>query len=308
MNRTPTFSRNRLSSLCLALLAAVAIAPAAQAVGKSSVGLDIQVETLGQGRPVLTIPGLNSHASVWRDTCEALKDVQCHLVQLPGFAGAKPAGHDDFLDEMARQVLAYVRRNDLRQPVVIGHSLGGFLALKLALAEPDAIGPLVIVDSLPFFSAAMNPTATSESVKPMAEAVRQQMLSSDDATYQQQAAASVRNMAHDLTRVEELVRWGESSDRATTTQAMVELMVTDLRGELGGVRSPTLVLGAWAGYAAFGQTREATRAIFESQYAALPGVQIELSEAGYHFLMWDDPQWLQAQVSQFLTAHPAKDE
>ncbi len=308
MNRIPISPRNRLSSLCLALLAAVVIAPATPAAGKTTAPLDIQVETLGQGRPVLTIPGLNSHASVWRETCEALKDVQCHLVQLPGFAGAKPAGHDEFLDEMARQVLAYVRENDLRQPVVIGHSLGGFLALKLALADADAVGPLVIVDSLPFFSAAMNPTATSESVRPMAEAVRQQMLSSDDATYRQQAAASVRNMARDLVRVEELVRWGENSDRATTAQAMVELMTTDLRGELGAVRSPTLVLGAWAAYAAFGQTQEATRAIFEGQYAALPGVRIELSEAGYHFLMWDDPQWLQAQVGQFLTAHPAKDD
>lgn len=305
MNRTATLPRNRLSTLCLALLAAVAIAPSAQAAEKQA-PLDITVETLGKGRPVLTIPGLNSHASVWRETCDALPNVQCHLVQLPGFAGAKPAEHEAFLDEMTRQVLAYARQNGLAQPAVIGHSLGGALALKLALAEPDAIGPLVIVDSLPFFAAAMNPVATVESVKPMAQGMRQQMLASDDAIYRQQAAASVQNMAHDAARVEELVKWGEDSDRATTTQAMYELMTTDLRGELGAVRSPTLVLGAWAAYAAFGQTQDATRAIFENQYAALPGVRIELSEGGYHFLMWDDPQWLRTQVGEFLTAHPAK--
>ncbi len=29
-----------------------------------------------------------------------------------------------------------------------------------------------------------------------------------------------------------------------------------------------------------------------------------MSAQGYHFLMWDDPRWLQAQVRRFLAAHP----
>ncbi|KAG1223508.1 hypothetical protein G6F35_004622 [Rhizopus arrhizus] len=60
-------------------------AHAAPAPGK------VQVEVVGKGRPLLMIPGLNSSAEVWRETCLALKDVQCHLVQLPGFAGTAPA-------------------------------------------------------------------------------------------------------------------------------------------------------------------------------------------------------------------------
>ena len=299
-------NRKYLSILGTALLAATVIATPSQAADKSEAALDISVEVGGEGRPVITIPGLNSHASVWRETCEALKGVQCHMVQLPGFAGAKPAEHDAFLDEMARQVLVYAEQTGLEQPAVIGHSLGGVLALKLALAEPESIGPLVIVDSLPFFSAAMNPAATVDMVKPMATAMRQQMLTSDEAAYQQQSAASVQNMAHAAARIEELVQWGKDSDRATTAQAIYELMTTDLRDALKSVRSPTLVLGAWAAYATFGQTQEATRTIFEGQYAALPGVRIELSETGYHFLMWDDPQWLRTQVNDFLAAHPAK--
>jgi hypothetical protein len=34
-------------------------------------------------------------------------------------------------------------------------------------------------------------------------------------------------------------------------------------------------------------------------------VRIEMSEGGYHFLMWDDPQWLQSQVRGFLEARSA---
>ena len=307
MHRPSICPRKLSPAVILALLVAIVIAPSSRAAGPDA-ALDIRVEVLGKGRPALTIPGLNSHAGVWRETCEALQDVQCHMVQLPGFAGARAAEHEGFLDEMARQVLAYARQNGLERPVVIGHSLGGVLAMKLALAEPDAIGPVVIVDSLPFFSAAMNPAATAESMKPMAEGMRQQMLAVDEDAYRQQAAASVRNMTRDAARTEELARWGAESDRATTTQAMYELMTTDLRGDLKAIRSPTLVLGAWAAYAAFGQTQEATRAIFEGQYATLPGVRIELSEGGYHFLMWDDPQWLRTQITDFLAAHPGKQD
>lgn len=291
----------------LAILVAAVIAPASHSAQREA-PLDITVEILGKGRPVLAIPGLNSRASVWRETCAALKDVQCHLVQLPGFAGAPAARHEAFLDEMSKQVLAYAKREKLHDPVVIGHSLGGFMALKLALAAPDDVGPLVIVDSLPFLPAASNPTATAESTQPMAQMMRQQMLDADDATFRQQSLASVQSMSRDPARVAEIGQWGADSDRNTTAQALVELMTTDLRGELGKVQSPTLVLGAWAAYAAFGQTQDAARAIFTTQYAALPDVRIEMSEAGYHFLMWDDPQWLRTQINAFLAAHPAKGE
>ncbi|MGE8260000.1 MAG: alpha/beta fold hydrolase, partial [Stenotrophomonas sp.] len=97
--------------------------------------------------------------------------------------------------------------------------------------------------------------------------------------------------------------WGHDSDRATTADAMYSLLVTDLRGEVAGIRSPTLVLGAWASYQAMGATEASARAIFQSQYAALPGVRIELSATGHHFLMWDDPQWLRGQVQAFLDSH-----
>lgn len=296
-----TTTRTRLASTLIALIGGIAFASASHA---NDTPLDIQVQIIGEGRPVLAIPGLNSGAEVWRDTCEALKDIQCHLVQLPGFAGAAPISSEQFLDEMARQLIEYTRRADLKQPAMIGHSLGGLLSLKIALAEPGAVGPLVIVDSLPFFAAAMNPDATVETITPMAVGMRAQMQASDDTAYRQQTEAAVQTMAQDPERVKQLVQWGVDSDRATTTQAMYELMVTDLRADLSAIRSPTLVLGAWAAYANFGQTRETTQAIFDTQYAALPGVRIELSDGGYHFLMWDDPQWLRRQVSEFLAEHP----
>jgi hypothetical protein len=69
---------------------------------------------------------------------------------------------------------------------------------------------------------------------------------------------------------------------------------------LAHIDRPTLVLGAWAAYAPMGATLDGTRQLFESQYENLKGVQIRMSEHGYHFLMWDDSNWLVAQVKSFM--------
>lgn len=270
----------------------------------------LKVDVVGQGRPVLMIPGLNSAGETWTETCAALQAdrVQCHIVTLPGFAGLPSAGDaskDAWLADMRDRLLAYVESRKLREPVVLGHSLGGFLALQMAIKQPSALDRLVIVDALAFLGAVQNPAATTGSVKPMAEAMRTRMRSQDEAEYRAGVSGALKGMAHDPKRIETLTTWGNASDREITSQAMYELMTTDLRGELDQVKVPTLVLGAWAAYAPYGSTKESTAAIYRAQYARLAGVRIEMSEGGYHFLMWDDPQWLQSQVRGFLEARSA---
>ena len=261
----------------------------------------MQVEVIGEGRPLLMIPGLNSSAEVWRETCQALQPgVQCHILQLPGFAGQAPVQAEPWLDAMRDRVLAYADHANLAEPDLIGHSLGGFVGMKLSIKAPERFAHVVIVDSLPFLGAARNPAATAEMIRPMAEGMRAGMLAADEDSYRKQTLGSVATLSNQPDRVPTLVQWGESSDRKTTAQAMYELMTTDLRPALAGARTPTLVLGSWASYAPYGATQASTRAIFEQQYAAHPSVRIELSDSGYHFLMWDDPKWLQQKVREFL--------
>lgn len=287
---------------------ALAIALATASGSGSAAEPDFQgmkVEVIGKGRPLLMIPGLNSSAEVWRETCQALQpQVQCHILQLPGFAGQAAVREDHWLDAMRDRVLAYADHAKLQHPDVIGHSLGGFVSLKLSIKAPERFGHVVIVDSLPFLGAARDPKATADTVRPMADGMRAGMLAADEASYKAQLRGGLAALTNHAERVHTLATWGEASDRNTTAQAMYELMTTDLRSALGGAHTPTLVLGAWASYAPYGATQASTQAIFEQQYAAHPSVRIKLSDTGYHFLMWDDPKWLQQQVREFL-ATPA---
>lgn len=287
------------------LLSCAAWYPVHAAAPQSFQGLSVEV--VGKGRPLLMIPGLNSAGETWRGTCAALQAdrVQCHIVQLPGFAGlpaATDASKDAWLADMRERLLAYVETRKLAHPVVIGHSLGGFLALDMASRRPELFDRVVIVDALPFFSAIQNPEATADTAKPMAQAMRARMLAQDEASYRAGVSASLKGLVREQSHLATLAEWGNASDRAVTSQALYEMATIDLRDQVAQIRTPTLVLGSWAAYAPFGATKESTAGIFKTQYAKLEGVRIEMSEGGYHFLQWDDPQWLQQQVRGFITA------
>ncbi|WP_375415916.1 alpha/beta fold hydrolase [uncultured Hymenobacter sp.] len=275
------------------------------------------VRVMGQGRPLILIPGLTYPGAVWDETVARYQSrYQCHVLSLAGFGGVAPAparasfsetapetGTESFLPAVREQLLAYIKTQKLDRPAIIGHSLGGFLSLWLSTAQPDAIGPLIIVDSLPFLAAIQNPAMTAEAAQPMAAGMRQQMRAGRMTAAQQRQLA--RGLVTDTARQSLLARWGQASDPASVAQAMYELYTTDLRANLGAIRQPALVLGAWAAYQPYGATLASTRAIFAAQYARLPQHRIEMSAAGRHFLMYDDASWFFQQTDAFLGANYA---
>jgi len=295
----------RFSILCTILLlltlSQVAFVRAAFMADRLAIHPSFAVQVVGKGRPMLLIPGLTCPGTVWNETvAKYQKQYQCHIISLAGFGGQppeQPVSHQ-FLQDVRDQLLAYIHTQKLTKPIIVGHSLGGFLALWMSTTEPAIVGPLVIVDSLPFLSAVQNPNMTVEQAKPIAASMRQQVSQGT------QTIAMARQMSAglmtDTARISQATRWSVASDPVTVGQAMYDMYTTDLRQEVARIQQPVLVLGAWAAYKQYGSTKESTRAIFEQQYAKLPQHHIEMSEAGKHFLMWDDPQWFFAQTEAFL--------
>src|SRR5215510_638539 len=94
---------------------------------------------VGEGPPIIFIPGLNSSGAVWDAVVDGLVDrYTCHVLTLAGFAG-EPAIEPPFLPAIRDAVLKYIDDRGLRQPVIIGHSLGGVLGLWLGATAPSRV-------------------------------------------------------------------------------------------------------------------------------------------------------------------------
>ncbi len=285
-------NRQRVRVMWLAVLLAVGAVQAR----------DFEVQVHGEGQPMLLIPGLSNHAAVWDETVARYQDrYRTHAVTLPGFAGVAPMSYEgDYLDAVTAQLLAYIDAQKLHKPVIVGHSLGGYVAMKLAIARPKAFDRLVIVDSLPFMAAMQVPTATEESIKPMAEMMRKNMNSNDETARAASLDMLLPSMITDPERIALAKRWGMDSDPHTVAQAMYELMTRDLRDELQQVKIPVLVMGAWIAYQGFGMTRQRLLDSYGAQYEALDDLTLKATDSGRHFIMWDDPEFFFTEIDAFL--------
>jgi N-formylmaleamate deformylase len=260
-----------------------------------------RVEVTGKGPPMILIPGLASSGETWATTVEHLRDrYTCHVLTLAGFAGVPPIGAA-LLPAAKSDLARYVTAQRLVEPVIIGHSLGGELALDFAAEHPELVGPLVIVDSLPFLGA-ITGAKTVEDTRPWLEQMRSGMTNQHGAQREASLRASTREMVTSAADHERIVSWGLASDRATVADAFVELFATDLRPRLARITVPVLVIGTWIGYRdrPGGADRASFVQSFRDQYAALPRLHFVLSETARHFVMFDDLPWFTAQLDRFL--------
>jgi pimeloyl-ACP methyl ester carboxylesterase len=262
-------------------------------------GLEVKVS--GEGPKIILIPGLASSGEVWNETVTELsKNFECHVLTLPGF-GTNPAieMQDGFLSTMESLITDYISKQT-EKVTLIGHSLGGFLSLRLSRSLPDKIDRAIIVDSFPFYSAAFNPAATEENMSAMASQMKQMVISQSTEQYRAQQEVSMPMMTTNKGKLPIAVDWSLESDRETTGQALYELMTTDYREELAEVTTPILVLGAWYSGIAYGLTEESVKKTFESQYQLANNVQIEIAPTAHHFIMWDNPEWFMEKVTAFI--------
>ena len=280
------------------LFTALLLAGASQAAAPTA----FTVEVTGQGSPVILIPGLASSGAVWQSTvarlCGPQAGRQCHVLTLAGFAGVAPVD-GDMLAQAEAQLAGYIAGQKLRQPAIIGHSLGGFLALKMAIDHPEHTGKLVIVDALPALGATQLPSITKEQLQAMSQQMQTAMRAQDAATASASQRRSVAGMATAPADVERIIGWGQRSDKDTVINAMGTLMASDLRQDVARIASPTLVLGTWIAYKDFAP-RAAIEQTFRSQYAQLPGARVEMADTARHFIMYDQPDWMFGRIEQFL--------
>jgi pimeloyl-ACP methyl ester carboxylesterase len=103
---------------------------------------------LGEGDPLLLIHGLGGNWTAWLENIPALaRRHRVIAVDLPGFGGSAPSAEGISIPGYSRALARLLEELGLEQAMVVGNSLGGWVAADLALRVPERVRALVLVDA-----------------------------------------------------------------------------------------------------------------------------------------------------------------
>ena len=254
----------------------------------------IKTTVQGTGDPMLLLAGFASTSDVWQPLEDRFAEShELHLVDYAGF-GKLPAVEMPFLDQVKSELADYVKKIDDENLVIMGHSMGGTLAAWLS-AQPDLkIQQIIIIDGLPATGALMFPnvdlaTLTYESP------YNDQMMAMDDSAFAKAISPMALGMAATSEHQKAIKQDILNTDRKTYVYGYTDYLKFDVREDLKQINIPVTILGA-AGM--FGE--EMATSTYKKQYENLKEYTFKMHPNSKHFIMYDDPSWLNAQIVEAL--------
>ena len=243
--------------------------------------LTLASDITGNGSPLLILHGLFGSATNWRSMARKLADRHAvHALDLRNH-GASPWADTMTYTEMADDVRHYIEQHDLGAVTVMGHSMGGKTAMALALAFPDRVERLVVVD--------IAPRSYHDSLSSYAQAMRgiDLMAAASRGEVQRQLQALLPDASVAPFLVQNLVPRDDHFDWRINLAAISASML-DLTGFPAELQErvfdkPTAAIaGALSDYVPGGNT-QSFRPMF-------PRIEIEVIDGAAHWVHADKPQ------------------
>lgn len=271
---------DRRSLLCGA--GALAAGWAMPALAADFASRRIMVTVRGSGRDVLLIPGLASGPGIWNGVTGQMPGYRWHLVHVRGFAGlaADANGSGPVVQPVADEIARYIAAAGLRRPAVVGHSMGGTLAMMQGIK--GLASRVMVVDMLPAGAAMVGGTANGMGY--LADQLSQ---------YFTGTAAGRRYLAQIVAQAP----GAEGSNPEVIATALRDLANTDLGPQLGRIGVPMSVVYAVGTDQA--QSVEITRR-FRAAYAAKKDAKLMPIGPSGHVVMADQPTRFNAALGNFL--------
>jgi N-formylmaleamate deformylase len=229
------------------------------------------------------------------------KNFECYTITLPGFAGQPPIKTDSVLNAVTQQLALYIRQNKLHKPIIVGHSLGGWLALDFAAKYPDLAGDIVCISSAPFMPAlSMGAKISLDSTRKIGALIKKGIIAQTPEQVRTTQKYYLATMIRDTAKIALVAEMAIRSDPKTQGEVMYELFSSDIRSLMGNIKSRILVLGDWSAYKEYGATRESVHESYKEQFKLARQVTIAMNDDSRHFIMFDEPEWFYSKADDFL--------
>jgi len=256
-----------------------------------TVPLDLAFTETGSGPPLLILPGLFGSKRNWTSIARQLAEQNRVFTLDLRNHGESPWDSLHDYPSMAGDVAAFLEAHAISTATVLGHSMGGKVAMTLAVTQPDLVGKLIVVDIAPAPSAAN----TRQVLQAMLDVPLQEVTTRSqvkEAMAQAVPSSGVRDfLALNLTSGPDGLRWGinlEALDRN------FESILGFPKFPAGSVYpNPTLFLGGGRSPYIRPEHHAEIRRLF-------PAATIEMIPAAGHWVHAEAPQAFVEIVSRFL--------
>lgn len=251
----------------------------------------VHYETYGQGPPVVLLHGWLGSWGIWQQAMSTLgQTFRTYALDFWGF-GESGKKHPQYtISDFVALVDQFMEKLGIESAPLVGHSMGGTVALSVAIYRPRRVQKVVVVGS-PIEGGALSPLLQLAGYRPAAFlAYNLPVL----------LRLGLRLYAPRITSpADEWYRMQERDLSRTTLESFLfsiaSLRRTDLRPRLNGIRVPTL--GIYGSGDNIVDPRQG-----ESLKAGVPHAQIEVMEGARHFPMLDQPEQFIRVLHGFLVA------
>ncbi|RAN75176.1 alpha/beta hydrolase [Bacillus sp. SRB_336] len=290
--------------LTLTLLGSAAM-PAHGSAVEGMVGT-LKMERHGDhGRPLILIPGLQGGPWVWQQTIAQLqKNHVVYAVTLAGFDGMPaPVDGGNLFDRADASLLQLIEQHKIDKPVLVGHSLGGTLALRFAGEHPDLVSGVVAVDGLPIFPGMERVSA--EQRQAMAGQMRSTMAALTPEQFQAQSLGYMQKIGViDPLVAARYAPMNARSDIKASAQYMAEDLAFDGRAGLKNAHVPILEVSPYNApdfsVPPMVMSEAQKVAYYQSLLANAPNAKVLSISPSRHFVMLDQPARFQRALDDFL--------
>jgi pimeloyl-ACP methyl ester carboxylesterase len=114
-------------------------------------GEKVSYHVQGTGSPVILIHGLSGSSKWWQRNIHALSsNHEVYVLDLPGYGATRRKGKSLSLADGVRWLELFISTLHLGKVSLLGHSMGGYMALTFTAAHPEKVDRLVLVAPIGF--------------------------------------------------------------------------------------------------------------------------------------------------------------
>jgi pimeloyl-ACP methyl ester carboxylesterase len=231
---------------------------------------------------IVLVHGLGSSAAVWDELVPYLQGCEVWTYELPGH-GSSPPLPGLTLSTAVEDLARFIAEHDIVYPSLVGHAMGGVIAMRYALDHPRDVKRLVVIDAAP------KQLATPE----------QKMQITDGLTkdYDRFVARMFLNMSPRKDVTERVLDQALRTDSASFITLLMSSFDFDLTADLPGLTPPLLVIGSQL----FFPDKDNVRSELDRMgFLLAPTINFKrLADIG-HFPMLEQPAYLASIIRAFI--------